>query len=176
MLLPLLPLNSMECGKNYSDALQWFDQSLVIKRKLGYKVGISDTLQNMAIIEKKEGHDEKAYLLSLECLDINRKIGRKGAMSVTLNNLAMIAKKLGKYDESENFYKQAIEIGEQLGNIVKVGLRKFNLALLYEKQNRLEESLVLLEQSVEIAQQKQPAKLTARQEVLNRVRTKLIQH
>ncbi|MGP8070688.1 MAG: tetratricopeptide repeat protein [Candidatus Bathyarchaeia archaeon] len=100
----------------YDEALQAYDSSLSISRKLGDQAGLAGTLHNLGVIEHDRGNYDKAKQLYSDSLEINRQLGDQLGIAGTVHQLGMLEKDRGNFDEAKKLYDQSLEIARKLGN------------------------------------------------------------
>jgi len=100
---------------HYPEARELYNQSLKIKRELGYRPVMSVTLFNLAKIELDEFGDlDKARALSDESLEISKESGDWLGVANTLHQLYAIEYWRSNYVEAKKFYDQSEEIKRKL--------------------------------------------------------------
>jgi tetratricopeptide (TPR) repeat protein len=128
-------------------------ESLEIKRQLGDKRGISDSLSSLGIFFKDQGKIEDAEKLYLESLEIRRQLGNKSGISASLNNLGVLYNDQGKFEDAERLYLESLEIKKQLGDKKGISASLNNLGVLYKGQSKIEEAEKFFLESLEMKKQ-----------------------
>ena len=109
-------------GIAYSDlnkpqeALQNYQQSLEIKRRLGQRKGIADSLNMIASVYEGLGKPALALTNIKEALKIYREIGDRQDVGTALINLGGFQHNRGKYDDALKLFKESLQIQRDLGN------------------------------------------------------------
>jgi serine/threonine protein kinase/tetratricopeptide (TPR) repeat protein len=98
------------------DALQSFQQSLEIKRRLGLKKGIADSLEMIGQMEAILGKNDAALKDFNEALQLRRDIGDKSGTGDVLNDIARFYNDHSQFDKALALLKQALQIQMDSGN------------------------------------------------------------
>ena len=86
---------------------QNYQQALEIRRRLGQKKGIADSLNMIAQTYDGLGKSDLALKNYNEALQIYREIGDKQDTGVVLNNLAQFYDDRGKYNDALKLFKES---------------------------------------------------------------------
>ncbi len=92
------------------DALQSFQQSLEIKRRLGLKKGIADSLEMIGQMEAVLGKNDAALKDFGDALQMRQDIGDKSGTGDVLNDLARFYNDHSQFDKALTLLKQALQI------------------------------------------------------------------
>jgi predicted ATPase/transcriptional regulator with XRE-family HTH domain len=92
-------------------------QALAIQQALGDEVGMSRSLENLAILASSQGDVAEASQLLEQSLAIRRRLGDPARLISTLNNLAIVAWQLGDFGRAEALYCETEEISRAIHNI-----------------------------------------------------------
>jgi tetratricopeptide (TPR) repeat protein len=98
----------------YDEALNYYNQALVIAREVGDRVGEGDTLTYIGFVYKAKGQHDQALEYFNQALVITREIGDRAGEG---NNLAYIGKvhqAKGQYNQALEYYNQALVIAREL--------------------------------------------------------------
>src|SRR5579871_6424352 len=76
-LKPLMERETWHTGRDYATARALYEESLAIRRELGDKNGIADSLSNLGEMAKEQGDYAAARALYEESLAIRRELGDK---------------------------------------------------------------------------------------------------
>ena len=80
---------------NYIEAENLYNQSLKIKKDMGDKRGIAQTLHQLGMIHQDQGNYEKAVKKYNQSLKIEEDLGDKSGKASTLHQLGMIHEEQG---------------------------------------------------------------------------------
>jgi len=100
----------------FREALETFQEVLVIVREIGQRKGEGTTLYYIGLVYDKLGQYAKALEFYTQALPIAKQIGNKAGEGSTLNDIGLVYYKLGQYAKALEFYTQALPIAKQIGN------------------------------------------------------------
>ncbi|MFY9527528.1 MAG: tetratricopeptide repeat protein, partial [Candidatus Acidiferrales bacterium] len=132
------------------DALQDFQQSLEIKRRLGDKSGIANSLQQIAQIEASQGKADQALKNFNEALQIRREIGDKEGLGNALNDLGDFYNGRGQYDQALRLFKESLQIQRDVSNENNQGLALNNIGNTYLFKGDYDNARIYFEQALTI--------------------------
>lgn len=98
----------------YDEALNYYNQALVIAREVGDRVGEGTSLACIGFVYEAKGQHDQALEYFNQALVITREIGDRAGEG---NNLAYIGKVYqakGQYDQALEYYNQALVIAREL--------------------------------------------------------------
>jgi predicted ATPase/transcriptional regulator with XRE-family HTH domain len=95
---------------DYGHARTSQEQALVIQKYLGDELGISRSLEDLAILAGSQGDYARAGELLEQALVLKRRIGDAWMTMSTLNNLALVARRQGDRTRAEQLYRECAEI------------------------------------------------------------------
>jgi tetratricopeptide (TPR) repeat protein len=98
------------------DALNSFQQALEIKRRLGDKGGVAETLNWMAGVQQDTGKADAALKSYQEAVSLRREIGDKMGLGRSLTDLGLFKESLGKYDEALALSKEGLALLHEAGD------------------------------------------------------------
>ncbi len=91
-------------------------QALAIQETIGDEVGMSRSLENLAILASSQGQLVGASALLERSLTIRRRLGDPTKLLTTLNNLAIVAWQLKEYGRAEALYHEVELISREMHN------------------------------------------------------------
>ncbi|MBX3057575.1 MAG: tetratricopeptide repeat protein [Anaerolineae bacterium] len=92
------------------------EQALAIQETMGDEVGMSRSLENLAILASSQGQLVGASALLERSLTIRRRLGDPTKLLSTLNNLAIVAWQLQEYGRAEALYHETELMSREMGN------------------------------------------------------------
>jgi len=92
------------------------EESLAIRRQLGDKGGMADSLVNLGIVAHSQADYISAQMLLEESLAIRRELGDKGGIANSLANLGNAAYSQGDYTASRSLHEEGLALHRELGN------------------------------------------------------------
>jgi tetratricopeptide (TPR) repeat protein len=96
--------------------LRYYEQSLLITRKAGYKIGEGITLDNIAVTWRAHGDYIKAFEYHEQALAICREMSDRAGEAVTRWNLGLTYEDISDLAKAEEHISQAVQIAEQIGH------------------------------------------------------------
>ncbi len=143
-------------GIAYSDlnkpqeALQNYQQSLEIKRRLGQRKGIADSLNMIASVYEGLGKPALALTNIKEALKIYREIGDRQDVGTALINLGGFQHNRGKYDDALKLFKESLQIQRDLGNENDQALCLNNIGNSYAFKGDYDDARTYFEQALQL--------------------------
>lgn len=134
-------------------ARKLLDDSLQIRRKLGDKVGINDSLIRLGILEYDQGRYEQANELYEEGLGIYRELGNKFGIAVILNNLGNVYSNQGEYSKASALYEESLATRRETGDKIGIAICLNNLGIIAYEQGEYKKSTDLLQESLQLRHQ-----------------------
>ncbi|MCI5163119.1 MAG: hypothetical protein D3917_14095 [Candidatus Electrothrix sp. AX5] len=90
----------MSIPAEYSEALEYSNQSLILFRAINDRKEEAKMLNNISLIYQAQGAYDHALDSLEQCLPIWQEIGNKQGQGATLNNIAAIHYSKGEYDKA----------------------------------------------------------------------------
>jgi len=143
-------------GIAYSDlnqpeeALHNYQQSLEIKRRLGQRKGIADSLNMIASVYEGLGKSALALTNVKEALKIYREIGDRQDVGTVLINLGWFQHNRGKYDDALKLFKESLQIQRDLGNENDQALCLNNIGNSYAFKGDYDDARTYFEQALQL--------------------------
>src|ERR1700730_16299815 len=143
-------------GIAYSDlnkpeeALQNYQQSLEIKRRLGQRKGIADSLNMIASVYEGLGKPALALTNIKEALKIYCEIGDRQDVGTVLINLGWFQHNRGKYDDALKLFKESLQIQRDLGNENDQALCLNNIGSSYAFKGDYDDARTYFEQALQL--------------------------
>ncbi len=138
---------------DYTAARSLHEQSLVIRRDLGDKRGITASLNNLGIVAEEQGDYEIARSLHEQSLAVGRELGDQGSIADSLNNLGAIACRQGDYETARSLFEESLTIRRQLKDKGGIADALNNLGIIAQAQGDDLAARSFLEESLAIARQ-----------------------
>jgi serine/threonine protein kinase/tetratricopeptide (TPR) repeat protein len=150
-----------EAHKEFTDALAIY-RELADKNPELYRQDVAKTLNNLAILDSRQGRPEDARQEFIEALQIHRELSGKDPetyrplVATTLNNLANSDLDRGRLDDARKEFAEALQIRRELAQKNPDTYAPFvartlnNLAILDRRQNRIDEARGELEEALQI--------------------------
>lgn len=126
----------------YNDALEAWEQALVLYTKLKYRNERGLILVNIGIIYKSWGEYEKALEYYQENLKLQEEIGNTFGIAIALNNIANIHFYMGMdMDKALQNYQKSLELFKQVENMQYIADTYNNIGLVYREKKDMGEAL-----------------------------------
>jgi tetratricopeptide (TPR) repeat protein len=137
----------------YTRALEYYRQSLLILREWGNRQGESLTLNNIGLIYDLQCNYEQALQCYTQSLMMQREADSRTGEGSTLNNMAMVYMKQGRYEEALTCLQQSLSISLETGDKAGESATLNNIAAIYHSQGNTASALEYLEQGLAIRQE-----------------------
>jgi CHAT domain-containing protein/Tfp pilus assembly protein PilF len=137
----------------YSQALEYYDKSLALRRSLNDTLGIAQTLGNVGFAYSSRGDYEQALDAYRQSLALKETVGDKRGMGNTLNNMGIAYDEEGNYSLAVEYYEKSLAIRETIGDKQGVGETLNNLAVIYDAQRNYGESLEYYQKSLKLREE-----------------------
>ncbi len=118
----------------YAEAEPLYLEALTLKRELGHKHGMANTLNNLGNLACNLEAFERAITYYEESLVIKREIGLPLGIAITLANLGTAYHELAQYERAGELYAESLGISQKLGDQLGVLFCLGNLAELAHVQ------------------------------------------
>jgi len=135
---------------NYVTALDYYEQSLQISRKIGDRTGEGTTLNNISLIYDAKGDYDTALDYLQQSLQIYREIGDRAGEGTTLNNISTAYYVKGDYDTALDYLQQSLKIRREIGDRAGEGTTLNNISQIYKARGDYDTALDYLQQSLQI--------------------------
>jgi len=132
------------------EALEKFQQALVIVREIGDRQGEGALLNNIGAVYRNLGQYPKALEFYQQALAIRKEIGDKAGEGTTLNNIGLVYDNLGQYPKALEFYQQALAIRKEIGDKAGEGTTLNNIGSVYDNLGQYPKTLEFYQQALAI--------------------------
>ena len=134
----------------YDEALKSIQESLDIKRRLGLKKGIAESLDMMASIQDLTGKPDLALKNYSEALGLMRELGDKQGTADVLSDMGAFNLEHGKYDEALKLFKQSLQLQIDVHNDSSQGIVLTNIGNTYLAKGDFDNARTYFEQSLQV--------------------------
>jgi tetratricopeptide (TPR) repeat protein len=131
-------------------ALDYAQQSINIKREIGYRQGEAASLHQMSIIYETLSDLDQALQFSQDSIEIQREIGNRQGEASSLHQLSIIYQTLGDFNQALQFSQDSIEIQREIGNRQGEASSLHQLSIIYQTLGDFNQALKLSQDSIEI--------------------------
>ena len=134
----------------FREALQTFQQVLVIVREIGEQQGEGATLNNIGLVYRTQGQYGKALDFYQQALTIEKAVGDRTGKDATLNNIGGIYRTQGQYGKALDFYQQALTIEKAVGDRAGKGATLSNIGGVYGELGQYDKALGFYQQALTV--------------------------
>ena len=134
-----------------TDAVEYFEKSLILSEKTGTKNGIANSLDRLGNAYRDMGLIDESIKYHKQALEISRAMGDRHGEGAELGNLGNAYSDLGMVEEAIAHHKQALEISKIIGDMRGEGVNLGNLGNAYSDLGLVKEAIVYYKQALEIS-------------------------
>jgi two-component system, NtrC family, sensor kinase len=149
-------------SNDYDHALEYYEQSLDVRRKLGDKWGEAGSLDNIGFIHFKKGNYDPAKDFCSKALSISKSIGDKKGQSNSLFRLANIYKELREYERASEYCEDSLQLRREIGDKKGESEILLFLAALSVSETHINKPLELLTAAMKLARELNAVDLLSR--------------
>ncbi|MGQ0828052.1 MAG: tetratricopeptide repeat protein [Bacteroidota bacterium] len=131
-------------------ALMYSKEALALAEELGYTIGISVALNNIAGNYWSQGNYEESLKYLLRALKINERQGDKLKISNSLGNVGLLYWKLGNINKALEYQLNSLKIIEELEQEEDEAYCLGNIGILYREQGNKTKALEYYNRSLKI--------------------------
>jgi tetratricopeptide (TPR) repeat protein len=140
-----------QCQRKWEQAIDCFEQSLEISRRLEDEHSVAQTLNNLGTVYEPQSKWGQAIDCYEQSLETKRQLGDEHGVAQTLGNLGIVHRSQGKWEQAIDCYNQSLEISRRLEDEHGVAQTLGNLGNVYQCQRKWEQAIDCYEQSLEIS-------------------------
>lgn len=137
--------------ERYSQAIEYYQQSLNIHKNSGNRYGEANSLNNLGEIYSLLGEYSQAIDFYQQSLNIQRDIGNRSGEAASLNALGNIYDALGEYLQAIECHQQCLNIQRETGNPHGEATSWRNLGSAYHAIGEYQQASECQQQSLEMA-------------------------
>ncbi|MFX0090579.1 MAG: tetratricopeptide repeat protein [Candidatus Hodarchaeota archaeon] len=132
------------------EALELFQQSLVMREKIGNKMEIAESSNSVGIIYAIKGDSDRALRYFEQCSELFAELNHKQNYARTLNNIGNIYASKGELDQALEYYHQSLTLGEEIGNKQQVAQTLNNIGNMHMSKGELNQALEYCQRSLDL--------------------------
>ncbi len=136
---------------NVKDRLQACQTLLAIQQQSGDTIGVGATLNNLGLLDREMGHNDRALGLYQQALAIHKRLDQKPYQVAILNNMGLVYQERGEYAQALKSYEQALGIYRDIKSDSSQGRIFNNLGSLYQQLGDYTQALKSYQQSLQLA-------------------------
>ena len=134
----------------YAKAVEYYEKSLEIARKIGDVNGEGMTLMGLGNVYEGWGQYAKALECYEKSLEISREIGDVKGEGSTLGNLGIAYSHRGQYTKAVELYEKSLEIKRKIGDVNGEGNTLTGLGIVYADWGQYAKAVEYYEKSLAI--------------------------
>jgi predicted ATPase/DNA-binding CsgD family transcriptional regulator len=138
---------------DYERAMAYYNEALALRREIGDKRSIANSLNNLGVLARNKGDYDWATQLYEECLTIFRELDHKEGIASTLNNLGFVAQCQEDYDRAEQLYQESLALFEELASAADIAMLLNNLGEVAQCQGDYERAAGYYDQALALARE-----------------------
>ena len=140
----------LEKKGNYSDALNYLENGLILGKNTSNKSIISLLYQRIGWLYELKGD----YLKALDCfkeeLNIEKELNNKEGISNVLNYIGIIYEEMGQYEKAIEYFRNSLKIAEEINDKSGISAALNNIGLIYDYQGDNANALKYYRESLDI--------------------------
>ncbi len=115
-------------------------ESLDIRRELGDRMGISQSLNNLGAVAQERGEFARSRAMYEESLALRRAEGNLRYQAVSLHNLAELCFRMGQFEDSRAFNEESLALRREVGDLMGIADSLNALGMVAERMGDLEQA------------------------------------
>jgi CHAT domain-containing protein/tetratricopeptide (TPR) repeat protein len=123
-------------------ALEYYSQSLPLRRAVGDRRGEASTLNSIGSVYSDLGEFQKALEYYSQSLPLRRAVGDLRGEAITLHNIGLVYSDLGEFQKALEYYSQSLPLSRAIGDRTQEATTLTSIGGVYsdlgEKQKALE--------------------------------------
>lgn len=146
--------NAYMAKADYAMSLDFYHQSIVIRKKINDLKGLSNSYNNMGLIFYYIGNTDSSFFYYKKSLNLRQNLKDTVAVTASLDNMAMLYEDIGLVDSALYYYKQCLELyqSKQLHSQI---VRTFNnIGIVYKNRGDIPNAIQYYSKGLKIAEQK----------------------
>lgn len=126
-------------------ALDWYNQSLKIRREIEDRKGMAATLNNMGLIFLATGAYQQCIACLEESAEIKKILNDTRSLAASYENLGVAYQKLLKYKEAIEKFYESLKISEQNNDVLRMATTYLNIGNTHHEQGDNLQALKMFE-------------------------------
>jgi predicted ATPase/class 3 adenylate cyclase len=139
--------------KSPSNALTYFEQSLVLYQQANHLRGCAMALNNQGLVASNQGDYSTAQKYYEKSLQFARQLGHRHGECLVLGNLAWLSSMLGDYQTANRFAQSNLQIARETGRRDQEILGLINLSNILVHLEVIIEAICSVENALQLAHQ-----------------------
>lgn len=134
-------------------ALEHYQQNLLIKEELGNRRGIADSLNNLGLVYWSKGDLDRALEYYQRSLTISEELGNKRQIATLLSNLGNVYARKGDLEHALECQKRSLAIREELGDKYDIAMSLINIGVVFQLKGDLDRALEHYQRSLVLSKE-----------------------
>lgn len=139
--------------EKYSQARDYFEQSLLIFHELGNKPNIITLESDIGMVDYHEGDYQSAKEKYAECLDTSREMGDQELIAANLLRLGNIYRVEGDYERASDLYNESLVIVREMEWNLELASNLHRLGYVAQFRGDYQEAAELLSEALDMQQE-----------------------
>jgi tetratricopeptide (TPR) repeat protein len=114
-------------------AIKKFEESISLSEMIGFKTGIANNLNELAIVHTQNKAFDKARELLSQSLAIYKELNMESEVSKTLNNLALSYEQEGDFEKAISTYEELFDWDKKTDNYIGMGLTVSHIGYIFKR-------------------------------------------
>ncbi|MHA1198380.1 MAG: tetratricopeptide repeat protein [Candidatus Heimdallarchaeaceae archaeon] len=137
----------------FDKALEYVLESLKIRKEIGNKNFIAQTLNRLGILNRYSGKVEEALEIYTEALQYATELNNKDLIAILRNNIGGIYDGFGNLNEALENYAASLKLSQETNNENMIAVGYFNIAAVYRSRGELDLALENFEKALDYLQE-----------------------
>lgn len=131
---------------NLSKATKLLKRSLDIRKEIGNKYYIAQTLNRLGIVHLNKGHLDESLAYYVNSYEMTKDFENKDFSAITSMNIGNVYQKKGMLNSSLDYYFNAMKEAKEVDNKHMIAACLYNISSIYRTRGELDDSLEYLKQ------------------------------
>jgi signal transduction histidine kinase len=142
-------------AKKSTEALEYYNQSLIIREKEGYLASVASTLENISRVQKDLNLFDDATSNLHRSIDIRIELNDSRGLASAYNDLGNLLSEKGDLAEALKYYLSALKIRQENNLQAEIARSLTNIGLTYRKLGSQKNAIKYFDQALEMISDKQ---------------------
>ncbi len=142
-------------AKKSTEALEYYNQSLIIREKEGYLASVASTLENISRVQRDLNLFDEATSNLHRSIDIRKELNDSKGLASAYNDMGNLLSEKGELAEALKYYLSSLKIRQENNLQSEIARSLTNIGLTYRKLGSHKNALKYFDQALEIISDKQ---------------------
>lgn len=135
---------------DYVQALNYYEQSYELNKKLDNKTAQGRNLCNMGIVYYDQGDYPKALNYYFSALKIDELLSDKSTIAMDLSNIGIVYHDLEDFSKALEYYNRSLLICRELGNKRDIAKAVGNIAILFDDHGEYKKAIEYYSEAIKL--------------------------